>query len=518
MAVVEELLHVTSRSALLGILLMLLSVLYFSSSRSRSQKKEKEPPGPKPLPILGNLLDLDLNRPHLSLLSMSKQYGSIFTVHFGPKKMVVLSGYETIKQALVTHAEEFENRDINHIFHVLNEGYVSRQFSIFQSTAGILFSNGKNWKTMRRFTLSTLRDLGMGKKGSEEKIIDETRYLREVFEQFKGKPFCTSEPVSYAVSNVISAIVYGSRFEYTDPVFVDMVTQVKENIRLMGSASVQLCNLFPWLCSWTNTWKLMMMYREQYFKELKTLLKKLQETMNPQDCRGLVDYFFVRQQKEEESGERNPLFHKENLKYTVGNLFAAGTDTTAATLCWAFLLMAKYPHVQDQVQKEIDRVIGGRQVRMEDRKDLPYTDAVIHEIQRLANIVPMNLPHTTTCDIHFQGYFIKKGTCVIPLLTSVLRDENEWKSPNTFNPEHFLDEKGQFVKRESFLPFSAGHRVCVGESLAKMELFLFFTSFLQHFSFTPPPGVSEEQLDLTPAVGFTLNPSPHKLCAVVRNA
>ncbi|XP_066533315.1 cytochrome P450 2K1-like isoform X2 [Hoplias malabaricus] len=465
MAVVEELLHVTSRSALFGILLMLLSVLYFFSSRSRSQKKEKEPPGPKPLPILGNLLHLDLKRPHLSLLSMSKQYGSIFTVHFGPKKMVVLSGYQTIKQALVTHAEEFENRDMNHMFSVFNEG------------RGILFSNGKNWKTMRRFTLSTLRDLGMGKKGSKEKIIDETRYLREVFEKFKGKPFRTSEPVSYAVSNVISAIVYGSRFEYTDPVFIDMITQVKENIRLMGSASIQLCNLFPWLCSWMRTWKQIMINRE-----------------------------------------RNPLFHEENLKYTVSNLFAAGTDTTAATLCWAFLLMAKYPHVQDQVQKEIDRVIGDCQARMEDRKDLPYTNAVIHEIQRIANIVPMSLPHTTTCDVHFQGYVIKKGTCVIPLLTSVLRDENEWKSPNTFNPEHFLDEKGQFVKRDSFLPFSAGHRVCVGESLAKMELFLFFTSFLQHFRFTPPPGVSEEQLDLTPAVGFTLNPSPHELCAVVRNA
>ncbi|KAL0196644.1 hypothetical protein M9458_005184, partial [Cirrhinus mrigala] len=59
-------------------------------------------------------------------------------------------------------------------------------------------------------------------------------------------------------------------------------------------------------------------------------------------------------------------------------------------------------------------------------------------------------------------------------------------------------------------------RVCLGESLARMELFLFFTSLLQHFRFTPPPGVSEDDLDLNPAVGFTLNPTPHKLCAVKR--
>ncbi|MFV1174529.1 cytochrome P450, partial [Klebsiella pneumoniae] len=67
-----------------------------------------------------------------------------------------------------------------------------------------------------------------------------------------------------------------------------------------------------------------------------------------------------------------------------------------------------------------------------------------------------------------------------------------------------------------FIPFSAGRRVCLGESLARMELFLFFTSLLQSYHFTTPPGVSEDELDLTPVVGFTLSPMPHKLCAVKR--
>lgn len=58
--------------------------------------------------------------------------------------------------------------------------------------------------------------------------------------------------------------------------------------------------------------------------------------------------------------------------------------------------------------------------------------------------------------------------------------------------------------------------MCLGEGLAKMEIFLFFTSLLQQFRFTPPPGVGEDELDLTPAVGFTLSPSPHKLCAIPR--
>ncbi|XP_042558909.1 cytochrome P450 2K1-like, partial [Clupea harengus] len=219
----------------------------------------------------------------------------------------------------------------------------------------------------------------------------------------------------------------------------------------------------------------------------------------------------------QKSGQKDSVFHEENLLFCVANLFAAGTDTTGTTLRWGLLLMAKYPDIQDRVQEEIDRVIGDRQPVVEDRKSLPYTDAVIHEIQRVANIVPLNLPHTTSCDVHFQGFFIQKGTAVIPLLTSVLRDESEWEQPYMFHPEHFLDDQGQFVKRDAFLAFSAGRRVCLGESLARMELFLFFTALLQRFRFTPPPGVSEDELDLTSILGITLNPSPHKLCALSRS-
>lgn len=74
------------------------------------------------------------------------------------------------------------------------------------------------------------------------------------------------------------------------------------------------------------------------------------------------------------------------------------------TLCALYVLSL----VIDQVQEEIDQILAGREPGSEDRKNLPYTDAVIHEIQRLANIVLMNLPHMTSCDVSFNGYFIKK--------------------------------------------------------------------------------------------------------------
>ncbi|KAF3700163.1 Cytochrome P450 2K1 [Channa argus] len=330
----------------------------------------QEPPGPRPLPLLGNILQLDLQRPYRTLCELSKKYGSVFTVYFGSKKVVVLAGYKTVKEALVEYAEEFGERDILPIFYDVNHGH------------GILFANGESWKELRRFSLTTLRDFGM------------------------GKPFNPKHSVNYATSNIISSIVYGSRFEYDDPQFQSLVRQSNENLHVIGSASVQLYNMFPRLFGWIKNRQVVLKNTESNRMNSRSLIENLKETLNPHICRGLVDCFLNRKQKAEDS-HTNSHYTETNLVLTVSNLFVAGTDTTSATLRWALLLMAKYPHIQ-------------------------------------------------------------------------------------------------------------GRRVCLGESLAKMELFLFFTSLLQHFRFTPPPGVTEDELDLTPAVGFTLCPLPQKLCAVSR--
>ncbi|KAF1376954.1 hypothetical protein PFLUV_G00216870 [Perca fluviatilis] len=502
MGVLELFLQSSSSISLLGGLLVLLLVYLISSSSFSSKEDSKEPPGPKPFPLIGNLLQLDLKRLYNTLLKLSKTYGSVFTVYLGPQKVVVLAGYKTVKEALVNYADEFGERDPMLIMQEYNEGH------------GLIWANGDSWKEMRRFALTNLRDFGMGKKASEDKIIEECEHLIDVFKTFKGEAFDTTQSMNYAVSNIICSIVYGSRFEYDDPEFTSLVDQTNRYVQLVGSPSVQLYNMFPWIGKWFGGKKEIEAIFAFNKKQNLQLFSRLKETLNPQMCRGFVDAFLVRKQNLEESGIANSYFNERNLMQTVFNLFAAGTDTTATTLRWGLLFMAKNPKIQDQVQEELSREIGSRQVQVEDRKNLPFTDAVIHETQRLANIAPMAVPHKTSQDITFQGHFIKKGTTVFPLLTSVLYDESEWERPHSFYPAHFLDKDGKFVKRDAFMPFSAGRRICPGESLARTELFIFFTSLLQHFRFTPPPGVSEDELDLTPRVGFTLSPSLHKLCAV----
>uniref|UniRef100_A0A8C7NI23 Cytochrome P450 2K1-like n=1 Tax=Oncorhynchus mykiss TaxID=8022 RepID=A0A8C7NI23_ONCMY len=447
MSLIEDILQTSSTVTLLGTVLFLL-VLYLRSSGSSSEEQGKEPPGPRPLPLLGNMLQLDLKKPYCTLCELSKKYGSVFTVHFGPTKVVILAGYKTVNQALVNHAEEFGDRGMLPVFYDFTNGH------------GILFANGESWTEMRRFALANLRDFGMGKKRIEEKILEESHYLIEVFENHKGKAFDTSQPLNYAVSNIISNIVYGSRFEYSDPKFKATVKRANDNLRISGSVSIQLYNMFPWLGPWLKSKKLLLKNIENNKKEMEELVRGLKETLNPHMCRGFVDSFLVRKQTLEESGNKNSHYHDNNLISSVANLFSAGTETTGTTLRWLLMLMVKYPLIQDRVLEEINSVIGSRQPLAEDRKNLPYTDAVIHETQRLANILPIAIPHTTSRDITFQGYFIKKGTLVFPLLTSVLQDGSEWESPHTFNPAHFLDEEGRFTKRDAFMPFSAGEFHC----------------------------------------------------------
>uniref|UniRef100_A0A3P9BZZ4 Cytochrome P450 2K1-like n=1 Tax=Maylandia zebra TaxID=106582 RepID=A0A3P9BZZ4_9CICH len=467
MGILNVFLQAFSSTFLLGALTVLLLIYLISSASFSTQ----DPPGPRPLPLFGNLLQMNLKRPYKTLLELSKKYGSVFTVYLGPQKVVVLAGYKTVKEALVDYDEVFGDRDPILIVHQMNHGN------------GVVWSNGDSWKEMRRFALTNLRDFGMGKRACEDKIIEECQYLIEVFKKFKGEAFDTNQRLSYAVSNIICSIVYGSRFEYNDPEFTSLVDRMSRGAKLLGSPSVQMYNMCPALLSWIGARKELLEMSATSSKQNLGIFSHLKETLNPQMCRGFVDAFLLRKQTLEESGITNNCI---DFLILIGMKF---------NYC--------YFYTPDEVQEELTRVIGDRQVQVADRKSLPFTDAVIHEIQRLSSIVPTGIPHKTTEDIIFQGHSIKKGTTVFPLLTSVLHDPKEWERPHSFYPAHFLDNEKKFAKRDAFIPFSAGRRICLGESLARMELFLFFTTLLQHFRFTPAPGVSEDELDLTPAVAIS---------------
>ena len=139
--------------------------------------------------------------------------------------------------------------------------------------------------------------------------------------------------------------------------------------------------------------------------------------------------------------------------------------------------------------------------------------AVIMEVQRMANIVPEGVHHRCREDVEVRGITIPKHTLIAPIFGEVFRG-NHWENPDTFNPNRFMDADGNVVKNELLIPFSIGKRVCPGESLAKSELFLFFTGLLQNFCLTHPP--SEEPLTEKYEPGLTISPLPFLMEITIR--
>ncbi|XP_073530067.1 cytochrome P450 2K1-like [Phyllobates terribilis] len=481
----------------LSVVLTLFIALYFYGWRRNTYNL---PPGPRPLPIIGNLHILDRNRPYQTLHQLSKKYGPVYTVQLGVQKVVVLCGYEAVKDALVNHADVFLGRPNVPLFLEISKGH------------GIIFAHYEIWKVMRRFTLSTLRDFGMGKEAIENKISEESDYLVKKIRSYKGEAFDNAKIINAAVANIIVFILLSKRFDYEDPTLLKLIKIVNESMQLIGTPMAMLYNAFPTVIGWcSSVRKTVMQNVDELHAFIRETFTNQKKELDVNDQRNLIDSFLVKQKEEKPYLEL--YFTNENLTVLVTDLFSAGMETTSITLRWGLLLMMKYPEIQKKVQSEIERVIGLSEPQVIHRKDMPYTDAVIHEIQRFGNIVPSNLPHATTQDVNFRGYFLPKGTHVMPLLTSVLYDKDHFIKANEFYPEHFLDSSGNFVRKEAFMPFSAGKRSCAGENLAKMELFMFFTRLLQNFTFKAPP---EATLDLTPAVGFTAGPLAHKICAIPR--
>uniref|UniRef100_A0A5F9CZY9 Steroid 17-alpha-hydroxylase/17,20 lyase n=1 Tax=Oryctolagus cuniculus TaxID=9986 RepID=A0A5F9CZY9_RABIT len=170
--------------------------------------------------------------------------------------------------------------------------------------------------------------------------------------------------------------------------------------------------------------------------------------------------------------------------------------------------------LKKKIHEEIDQKVGfSRKPSISDRNQLLLLEATIREVLRIRPVAPMLIPHKATTDSSIGEFAVDKGTQVIINLWALHHNEKEWSRPDQFMPERFLDPtRSQLISPSlSYLPFGAGPRSCVGEILARQELFLFMAWLLQKFDLEVPDDGQLPSLEGSPKVVFLIDPFKVKI-------
>ncbi|XP_043937196.1 cytochrome P450 2F2-like isoform X2 [Protopterus annectens] len=451
------------------------------------------PPGPWTIPVFGNFLQLDYRNPLPDFNKLAKRYGNVFRIYLGSNPSVLLHGFETVKEALVNQAEAFAHRTKHPAMNI-----------ICNRKGLIMVPSGQHWKEHRRFCLMVLRNFGMGKKTMDVRIKEEITYFVRALEDQGDTPFDPSNLVNRTVGNIISSVLFGHRYDYEDHFFGQIIQSIHENMKMAFGMWGEIYNALPFLRCLPLPFQNMFKNSKIIQAFLKKEIEEHKESWIPNDPRDYTDCYLDELKKRNNDGSS---FDEESLLHSLVDLLVGASDTVSSAVMWMILMMVTYPGIQAKCYNEIYSLEQSKTDGLcyEDKTKLPYIQAVLHEVLRFRTLVPVVL-HGVSQEVTLSGYTIPKETRIMASLTSVLHDESQWKFPHEFNPSNFLNDKGEFVKSEAFMPFGGGPRSCLGENLARMELFLIFINLLKNFEFIWPD--SSRVPDITPIFGTVISPQP----------
>ncbi|NXS91437.1 CP1A5 protein, partial [Jacana jacana] len=497
---------VSATEVLLAAAVFCLVFLLIQSLQQHVPKGLKKPPGPRGYPFLGNVLELRKD-PHLALTRLSQKYGDIMEIRIGTRPVLVLSGLETIRQALVKQGEDFMGRPDLHSFQYIADG---------QSLA---FSpdSGEVWKARRKLAQNALKTFSIAPSPTssstcllEEHVSKEADYLVTKFLQLMSeeKSFDPYRYVVVSVANVICAICFGKRYDHNDQELLSLVNLSNEFVEAAAAGNpADFIPVLQYLPS--RTMSLFKDFNKRFLHFLQKIVKEHYETYDKNNIRDITDSLIEQcmQKKVEANGATQ--IPKEKIVNLVNDLFGAGFDTVTTGLSWCLMYLVLYPHIQKKIQEELDKTIGReRRPRLSDRSMLPYTEAFILEMFRHSSFLPFTIPHRQV-DTVLNGYYIPKDCCVFVNQWQVNHDEKLWKDPVTFKPERFLNMEGTEVNKvdgEKVLIFGLGKRKCIGEPIARWQIFLFLSTLLQQLEFSVCDG---KKVDMTPIYGLAMK---HKRC------
>ncbi|XP_023654110.1 steroid 17-alpha-hydroxylase/17,20 lyase isoform X1 [Paramormyrops kingsleyae] len=496
---------------LLCLLLMIaiaLALLYLK--RKIHKPLDTRPPSLPCFPIIGSLLSLRSHLPpHIHFQELQKMYGAVYSLMMGAHHLIIINDHQHAKEVLLKKGKIFAGRPRTVTTDILTRDGKDIAFADYSST----------WKFHRKIVHGALCMFGEGSSSIEKIICREASSMCKTLEDLQSTAIDLAPELTRAVTNVVCSLCFTSSYERGDPEFEAMLRYSQGIVDTVAKDS--LVDIFPWLQIFPN--KDLKILKQSVAIRDNLLQKKYEEHKAEYSNDVQRDLLDALLRAKSSSENNNTLIQgvgltDDHLLMTVGDIFGAGVETTTTVLKWSIAYLIHNPQVQKKIQEELDCQIGmERPPSLNDRGKLPYLEATIREVLRIRPVSPLLIPHVALTNSSIGEYTVQKGTRVIINLWALHHDEKEWKNPDHFDPGRFLDEEGNTVcsPSPSFLPFGAGIRVCLGEALAKMELFLFLSWILQRFTLEVPPNQSLP--DLQGKFGVVLQPQKYKVHAKLRD-
>ena len=471
-------------------------------------------PGPPGRPIIGNLQDMGSSAPHLSLTALAKKYGPVFVLRIFRRNILVVSGYDSIKEVLKVKGKDFHNRP-EKMFRT-SHFYFGHEDMIF-ANPDIPF-----WHSARKTMINNLKGFESGLEGA---LVTATQAAMEKLRAMKGKPVDMNDDLYDYAMKMMLYVTTGMTIADGDP----CLEQLREMEYLVAvcneiSARGEMLDRFPFLRHFGHSAYVGLTKARELLLNMWQRFKK-EHARQPENPHYKASFMHaIRDLQETLKGESGqPLMDDYNSMAIMCDLWFAGIITTSNNLYALINILSQHENIARKLQQEVDCVVpGDHHVTLAHKDNLHYTRAVIIETLRFCSMVNLGLPHATSKQTELSGAVIPEGTMVLTNLFALHHDEELWEDPWKFTPERFLDDQGQLLppdhkNRQHVMAFGAGPRMCLGSNLALNRMMVYVATLIKTFNIEQDPDNMAPYDPRTYDLAQTLRSKPYKVKLIPRN-
>jgi cytochrome P450 len=441
---------------------------------------------------------------------MSKKYGGVICLRIFSQVVIVLCSVSALKDLLEKRGEIYSERPSLPIAEMFDMNWP-------------IFMTGMT-ETCREGRKLLDRGLRPGEMIPYRQMMQEK--TREFLAQLYSTPKDFLAHIELLQGKLIMSLAYGYDVKDGDKILEAPVQASKIMTPLVVPGAV-LVNYLPFL-RYIPSWVPYFSY-----EPLAQIVRKLSERIKNEPIdfvkRALHNGTAVHSLASEHLQELEGLVgskrqkQEEVVSVAMGSIYHAGSDTTTSAMHSLFLALVLFPHVQRRAQAELDVVIGrDRLPTFDDRPRLPYIEALCKELMRWQMVTPIGLPHSSSKDDVYRGFFIPKGSIMVANAWTILHDPEEYPDPEDFKPERFLDEDGS-VRDDPTLSFvfGVGKRICPGRHFVDATIFIVTSSVLSVFNVTKAKDESGNEIPVKAAValdgGVVVHPKKFECCILPRD-